>query len=107
MLAVPLLIFAEGILGPHLGHASVHFVHSGVVLEEDFTRFDNAVEQGLRWRDSTVAELSLVLLAYIFAIISLSSMAVQASTWHVVRIGPTCSLTCAGWWFVLLCVRLV
>ena len=106
ILAVPLLIFAEVILGPHLGHASVHFIHSGVVLEEDFKRFDNAVERGLRWRDSTIAELSLVLLAYIFAIISLSSMAVQASTWHEVRIGPTASLTWAGWWFVLFCVPL-
>jgi hypothetical protein len=28
ILAVPLLIFAEVILGPHLGHASVHFIHS-------------------------------------------------------------------------------
>jgi len=64
-LAVPLLIFAEVILGPHLGHASVHFIHSGLVLEEDFKRFDSAVKQGLKWRDSTVAELLLALLAYI------------------------------------------
>jgi hypothetical protein len=83
ILAVPLSIFAEVILGPHLGHASVHFIHSGLVLEEDFKRFDSAVEQGLRWRDSTVAELLLALLAYILAITSLKSMAVQASTWHV------------------------
>jgi hypothetical protein len=85
ILAVPLLIFAEATLGPHLGRASVHFIHSGLVLEEDFKRFDSAVEQGLRWRDSTVAELLLVLLAYILAITSLKSMAVHASTWHVVR----------------------
>jgi hypothetical protein len=106
VLAVPLLIFAEILLGPHLGHASVHFIHSGVVLEEDFKRFDSAVEQGLRWRDSKFPELLLALLAYILAIISLKSMAVQVSTWHVVRIGPTPSLTWAGWWFVLFCVPL-
>jgi len=105
-LAVPLLIFAEVILGPHLGHASVHFIHSGLVLEEDFKRFDSAVKQGLKWRDSTVAELLLALLAYILAITSLKTMAVQASTWHVVRSGSTASLTWAGWWFVLFCVPL-
>jgi hypothetical protein len=60
ILAVPLLIFAEVILGPHLGHASVHFIHSGVVLEEDFKRFDSAMEQGLRCRDSTLPEFLLV-----------------------------------------------
>jgi hypothetical protein len=106
ILSVPLLIFAEVILGPHLGHASVHFIHSGLVLEEDFKRFDSAVEQGLRWRDSTVAELLLALLAYILAITSLKSMAVQASTWHVAHSGSTVSLTWAGWWFVLFCVPL-
>jgi hypothetical protein len=106
ILAVPLLIFAEAILGPHLGHASVHFIHSGLVLEEDFKRFDSAVEQGLRWRDSTVAEFLLALLAYILAIISLKSMAVQASTWYMVRVDSTASLTWAGWWFVLFCVPL-
>jgi hypothetical protein len=45
-------------------------------------------------------------MAYILAIISLKSMAVQVSTWHAVRIGPTASLTWAGWWFVLFCVPL-
>ncbi len=31
LLAVPLLFIAETVLGPHLGHASAHFVHSGLV----------------------------------------------------------------------------
>jgi hypothetical protein len=106
LLAVPILLFAETILGPHLGRASLHFVHSGLVPEEDFKRFDTAVKDGLRWRDSTIAELVILLLAYFSAATALKSMAVQVSTWYVIRTDSTVSLTWAGWWFVLFCVPL-
>jgi len=106
LLAVPLLLFAETVLGPHLGRASLHFIHSGVVLEEDFKHFDTAVKEGLRWRDSAVAELVMVLLAYSFAAIALTSLAVQSSTWYAIRSDTSVSLTWAGWWFVLFCVPL-
>jgi hypothetical protein len=106
ILSLPLLIFAEVILGPHLGEASIHFIHSGLVLEEDFKSFDNAVERGLKWRDSPVPELVLVLLAYIFATISQRSMGIHVSTWYASPVGPRVSLTWAGWWLVLFCVPL-
>ena len=101
LLSVPLFIVAEVIIGPHLGEASIHFIQSGLVLEEDFKRFDNAVERGLRWRDSSVAELVIVLLAYIFSTISRRSMAIHISTWQATSVSPTVSLTWAGWWLVL------
>jgi len=104
LLALPLLFIGEIVLGPHLGHASAHFVHSGLVHEEDFGRFDRAIGDGLRWRDSTLAEVLLVFLAYSFAVIGLTSMAVQASTWYAIHSGSTVTLTWAGWWFVLFCV---
>ncbi len=103
ILSLPLLIFAEVMVGPRLGEASIHFIESGLVLEEDFKRFDSAVEKGLKWRDSSVAELVLVLLAYILSTISRRSMAIHVSTWHAIPIGSTVSLTWAGWWLVLFC----
>jgi|SRR5271168_2965037 len=106
ILALPLLFFAETLLGPHLAHASIHFVHSGLVLEDDFKRFDAAVEEGLKLRDSAAAEFVLFLLAYSVAGISLTSMAVQASTWYAIHTGPGFGLTWSGWWFVLFCVPL-
>jgi hypothetical protein len=106
ILALPLLLFAESLLGPHLAHASIHFVRSGLVLEEDFKRFDTAVEEGLKWRDSAVAEFVLFLLSYSFAAITLTSLAVQVSTWYAIRIGSRHAFTWAGWWFVLICVPL-
>ena len=84
LLAVPLLFIAETVLGPQVGHASAHFVHSGLVLEEDFGRFDRAIRDGLRWRDSTLAEVVLIFVAYSFAALGLISMSIQASTWYAV-----------------------
>lgn len=104
LLGVPLLLLAETFLGPHMAHASSHFVSSGLVIEEDFARFDRAIKDGLRLRDSTVAEVVLIFVAYSFTAIGLTSMAVEGSTWYVTRTGTSISLTWAGWWFVLFCV---
>jgi hypothetical protein len=106
IVALPLLLFAESLLGPHLAYASIHFVQSGLILEEDFKRFDTAVEEGLKWRDSAVAEFVLFLLSYTFAAITLTSLAVQASTWYAIRVGSKHAFTWSGWWFVLICVPL-
>jgi hypothetical protein len=104
LLAVPLLLLAETLLGPRLAHAASHFVDSGLILEKDFARFDAAIESGLRWRDSTAVEVILICMAYAFTTMSLLSTAIHVSTWYAVRSTTGVSLTWAGWWFVLFCV---
>jgi hypothetical protein len=106
LLAVPIMLAAETILGPRLACAAAHFVTSGLIAEHDFGKFDVAVEHGLQWRDSTRAELLLLVLAYISTIAGLSSTAVHVSSWYAWRTTSGISLTLAGWWFVLLCVPL-
>jgi hypothetical protein len=106
LLAVPILLLADAILGPRLAHAASHFLESGLVAEEKFVRFDAAIESGLRWRDSTLAELVLISLAYTLTTINLLSTAVHVSTWYAVRTGSGAKLTWSGWWFVLFCVPL-
>ncbi|WP_158791764.1 hypothetical protein [Granulicella sp. L60] len=106
LLAVPLLLLAETLLGPRLAHAASHFVDSGLILEKDFARFDVAIESGLRWRDSTAVEVILICMAYVFTTISLVSTAIHVSTWYAVRGDSGVSLTLSGWWFVLFCVPL-
>jgi hypothetical protein len=97
---------AETILGPRLAHAASHFVESGLVLEDDFERFDIAVVKGLRWRDSTFPELILVVLAYLAMALSFVSLANRVSTWLTIRTSSGISFTWAGWWFVLFCIPL-
>ncbi len=93
LLAVPLLLIAENVLGPRLAHAAEHFVTSRLVTEEEYQGFDAAIEKGLRWRDSTLAEILLLVLAYIATCTSLSSMAVHVSTWYALRTESGISLT--------------
>jgi hypothetical protein len=106
LLSVPLLLLAETILGPKLAHAASHFVRSGLVIDEDFARFDSAVKHGIELRDSTPAELVLVVLACALTAITLVSTAVHVSTWYALRTGSGVSLTWSGWWFILFCVPL-
>ncbi len=106
LLALPILLVAVTVLGPHLAFAADHFVRSGLILKEDYKRFDHAVEEVLRWRDSAVVEFILVVLAYLSAFTSLKSLAVAVSTWYAIRSGTTYTLTPAGWWYVFFCVPL-
>jgi hypothetical protein len=105
LLAVPTLLLADIIVGSHLTHAANHFVESGLVMKEDFGRFEAAVEKSLRWRDATLPEVILIFLAYGVTAITLTSTAVlHISTWYALRTPAGISLTWAGWWFVLFCV---
>ncbi len=106
LLALPILLGAETILGPHLAHAAAHFVRSRLVLEDDYKHFDRAVEDGVRWRDSAVAEFVILVVAYFAAWTSVRSMAIEASTWYATHTGTTYTLTLAGWWYVFFCVPL-
>jgi len=106
LLAVPILLMAETVLGPRLAGVASHFVESGLVIEQDFKRFDAAIDHGLRWRDSVVVEVILIFLAYAVTALSLVTTAVHVSTWYALRTGSVISLTWSGWWFVLFCVPL-
>ncbi len=106
LFAVPILLLAETILGPRIAEAARHFVTSGVVVEEDYGRFDTAVAQGLAWRDSTAAEVIFALLAYAITAANLRLTAVHVSTWSDLRTGAGVLLTLAGWWLVLFCIPL-
>jgi hypothetical protein len=106
LVAVPLLLLAETILGPRLAHATSHFIESGLLTEKDFSGFDRAIGRGLKWRDSTAVEVVLIFIAYAFTAVGLVSTAVHVSTWYVVRSSTGAALSWSGWWFVLFCVPL-
>jgi hypothetical protein len=107
LLAIPLLLAAELIIGPMIAEAAEHFITSGVVGEKDYGQFKKAVDSGLRSRDSVVAEIIILLLAYAAAIASYKATAVHVSTWYANRTGASASLTWAGWWSLLVCAPLL
>ena len=102
LLAIPLLIFAENILGPRIAVVARHFVEAGLVREKDYASFDSFINRALRARDSRLAEVILLILSYVFAVVGLRSTAIQSSTWYMTRADGHNSLTWAGIW--LICV---
>src|SRR5437899_1824794 len=64
LIAIPMIIAAENILGPRFAEAASYFVTSGLLTPKEYDAFDNAVERGLRLRDSALAEIILAALAY-------------------------------------------
>lgn len=106
LLAVPLLLFAEIILGPRIAGAAAHFVDAGLILEKDYARFASIIERGMKSRDSIFAEAVLAILAYILSTIGLKETALHASTWYATRTDTGVELTWAGLWLIGFCAPL-
>jgi hypothetical protein len=100
VIAIPMLILAEVILGPRFAAAAAYFITSGLISPKDYGGFDNAVERTLRTRDSGVAEFILIWLAYSISIFGGQQFAVHTSSWIYTSSG---SHTPAGWWAFLFC----
>jgi hypothetical protein len=106
LLAVPLLILAENLLGPRIAEAAAHFIESGVVQERDFSRFDAIIERQLRLRNSVLAEVIIAVFAYVFTIIGFKMTAVHVTTWYATPTDGGTVFTWAGWWLILFCTPL-
>jgi len=106
LLAIPLLLMAENIIGPRLSETAAHFIKSGIVLEKDYQKFDDIVERGLHARDSILAEIILVVIAYILTIVAFRSTPAHISTWYRTVSDSGDSLTWAGIWLIAVCTPL-
>jgi hypothetical protein len=107
LLAIPLFLVAENFIGPLIAETAEHFITSGVIGEDEYPAFDRAIEDGLRLRDSVLAEILIVLLAYAFALVVFFTRAAHVSTWYATRTDTGVTPTLAGWWLVLFCTPLL
>jgi hypothetical protein len=107
LLALPLFLAAETILGPRIAEAAAHFVRSGLVGPKDYGNFDDAVKHGLQMRDSIFAEIIILFLSYTITLGAARGIPLKASTWHVVQTsaGPVASW--ANWWLAIFCAPLL
>lgn len=103
LLAVPLLIFAEGVLGPRIITAADEFIKAGIVAPKDYPKFAEFIDRGLRSRDSILAEVLLAILAYILSYVGFHMTAIHISTWYLTRSASGDSLTWAGLWLIGFC----
>ena len=104
LIAVPLLLVAENILGPRIAATASHFIESGVVIKKDYVQFDRLVGLALRARDSIIAEIVIAVLAYTLSIVAFLETAVHVTTWYETRTVTGGTLTLAGLWLIGFCM---
>ena len=100
LLALPLLIVAEGAIDARTTEWVRHFVRSGLVEEKNFPEFRSTVRQTLRMRDSFLAEgimVAVVIFTTAFLRLEFSG---SSSTWEILVSPSGVTRTMAGWWHV-------
>ena len=108
LIAAPLLVLAEWTCIPHLGAIALHFRKSGIVAQADDDRFESAWYSTLRLRESTTADIAIILIAYALIAVLISAAPMSAyPAWHV--FGPIEPLfySPAGWWHALISLPLL
>jgi hypothetical protein len=107
LFALPLLIVAEVVLGPRLGGAAARFLERGLVKPDEVPRFEQAVAQALRIRDSAVLEIAVLVLAYVGSFLTLAlAFSFQVSRWDLLITPTGPRITSAGIWNTFVAVPL-
>lgn len=109
-LAVPMLILAERAIGPRLRGAALQFLDARYVRPEDYPRFEQAVARVARWRESKLAEFTIVALAiggsWFFTAETITRG--TASSWHVVTVPHgRFGVSLTGLWYHLVAIPIL
>jgi hypothetical protein len=104
LIAVPLLVIAEAIVGQKIRGAVRYFQDAEIIAGDDLPRLKAAAEEAVQNRDSVVMELVLLFAVYAWAIIQLfmaGHLFGEGRTWQGVTTNTGEVLSLAGWWFRL------
>ena len=100
LVALPLLLLAEKVVHDRLRPAVPLFVDEGIVRPKDRARFDGFVSSTLRWRNSAVVEILLLVFAFTVGhALWVEKLAVQGATWFVKPAEAGAGLSGAGLWY--------
>ena len=102
LVAIPLLILAEGPIEWHLTKVATHFLHAGLVPEHNYPDYESTLKRAGRRRDSVLAEVVLLGLAVASAYVVRNEFPFHFSTWRSLTVDSIPMRTWAGWWY--LCV---
>jgi hypothetical protein len=107
LVAAPLLILAEIVVHRRMRLIVGEFRARGLVRPGEAARFDDAVGDALRWRDSALAEL--LLLVFVYAAGSLFTLhryeAMRGAAWYLT--GAAGRMSPAGFWLVFVSLPLI
>lgn len=105
LIALPLLVVAEPLVGVALAKVARQFVDAHIVPEGELASFRRAASAASRLRDSVAAEVVILTLAYLGALASVGvQLSTRLATWRAAEPGSAAALTAAGWWYVLVSV---
>ena len=106
LVALPLLILAELIVHQRMRPVVLQFLERGLIPESQRAKFDAAVAEAMRLRNSVWAEGLLLTFVYVVGVGLLwrTQIALPVSSWHGAPVGGAWRPTMAGWW--LGCVSL-
>jgi hypothetical protein len=103
LLAIPLIILAQGVIAPRIRNAARQFVETGIITEKMLPAYEEKIERALKLRDSSVAEIIIVCIAFIGAYTALrTGLPSTASTWYVSGESGTRAITFAGYFYLLI-----
>ncbi len=101
LVALPLLIGAELVVHRRMRSIVEVFLERRLIPDSALPRFDAAIASALRWRNSVLAELLLIVLVYGVGILIVwrQYLALDASTWYATPSGDGTTLSFAGIWY--------
>ncbi len=105
LFVLPLLIVAEGIVGPWLSHVIAHF--RGLVSAADIDKFEGNIALAIRWRESIPVELILILLAFLRPHIGSMTLSADISSWRSIITDAGSVPTTAFIWYLYVAKPLI
>jgi hypothetical protein len=106
LIAVPVLVLADVPIGVRLGGIMRHFVSAHLVPDDELGKFDKILADSLRFRDSHVGEIIVLITTYLATYNALSGSSSQTvNTWF--RAGAGEGLTPVGYWYALVALPIL
>ena len=104
LIALPVLIVAELIVHLRIRPVVRRFVERRVVLPEDLSRFNEAIDSAMRMRNSIVLEVGLLAFVYTVGLwVWQVRVQPETPTWYHMT-GGRWNLTPAGFWYVFVSI---
>jgi hypothetical protein len=101
LLAMPILLLAEPVVHQQVREIIREFRGRGIVSAESMPRFEGAIGETMRWRNSLFAEIALLAIVLLVGPWAWQhGLALQTDTWYASVDAGRTELTRAGWWFI-------
>jgi hypothetical protein len=105
LIALPTLVVAELIVHTRIRPTVKSFIARRIIVPEDMTRFDAAIDSAMRVRNSVTVEIALLILVYTLGLwIWRSNIATGAASWYTIPDGTNLRLTFAGYWYAFVSI---